>query len=108
MAPPCAASCWRRRGSAAPGVLPCHSSATGCPTIRCPSGNISIKTRAIAFLFGVRMIYELDGKRPVLKGNNYVAPNAVLIGDVVLGLNTSVWWNCVLRGDNSSITLGDN
>ncbi len=54
------------------------------------------------------MIYELDGKRPVLKGNNYIAPNAVLIGDVELGLNTSIWWNCVLRGDNSTIRLGDN
>lgn len=54
------------------------------------------------------MIYELDGKRPQLKGNNYVAPNATLIGDVVLGVNSSVWWNCVLRGDNHTITLGDN
>jgi len=54
------------------------------------------------------MIYELDGKRPLLKGNNYIAPTASVIGDVVLGLNTSIWWNCVLRGDNNTITLGDN
>jgi len=54
------------------------------------------------------MIYELDGKRPQLKGNNYVAPTASVIGDVVLGRNTSIWWNCVIRGDNNTITLGDN
>ncbi|MBI3716914.1 MAG: gamma carbonic anhydrase family protein [Betaproteobacteria bacterium] len=54
------------------------------------------------------MIYELDGKRPRLLGNNFIAPTATVIGDVVLGLNTSIWWNCVLRGDNNTITLGDN
>ncbi len=54
------------------------------------------------------MIYELEGKQPLLKGNNYVAPTAVLIGDVVLGRNSSVWWGSVLRGDNHTITLGEN
>jgi carbonic anhydrase/acetyltransferase-like protein (isoleucine patch superfamily) len=54
------------------------------------------------------MIYELDGKRPQLKGNNYIAPTATVIGDVVLGRNTSIWWNSVLRGDNDTLTLGEN
>ena len=54
------------------------------------------------------MIYSLAGKTPVLQGNNYIAPNAVIIGDVVLGNNANVWWNVVIRGDNDRITLGDN
>jgi carbonic anhydrase/acetyltransferase-like protein (isoleucine patch superfamily) len=54
------------------------------------------------------MIYELANKRPQMKGNNYVAPTATVIGDVVLGENTSIWWNSVLRGDNDTLTLGRN
>ncbi|TFH42045.1 MAG: gamma carbonic anhydrase family protein, partial [Lysobacterales bacterium] len=37
-----------------------------------------------------------------------VAPSASVIGSVVLGHNASVWFNCVLRGDNDFITIGDN
>ena len=54
------------------------------------------------------MIYALGNKTPQLLGNNYIAPNATVIGDVILGHNTSVWWNVVIRGDNDTITLGDN
>ena len=54
------------------------------------------------------MIYSLGGNTPLLQGNNYIAPNAVVIGDVVLGNNTSIWWNVVIRGDNDRITLGEN
>ena len=54
------------------------------------------------------MIYSLGDKTPQLLGNNYVAENATVIGDVVLGRNTSVWWNVVIRGDNDRLALGDN
>jgi carbonic anhydrase/acetyltransferase-like protein (isoleucine patch superfamily) len=54
------------------------------------------------------MIYSLGAKTPQLLGNNFIAPNAVVIGDVVLGRNTSIWWNVVIRGDNDRITLGEN
>ncbi len=54
------------------------------------------------------MLYSLAGKSPVLKGNNYIAPNAAVIGDVVIGKNSSIWWGCTLRGDNDTITLGEN
>jgi carbonic anhydrase/acetyltransferase-like protein (isoleucine patch superfamily) len=37
-----------------------------------------------------------------------VAPNAVLIGRVVLKKNASVWWGAVLRGDNEPIVVGEN
>jgi carbonic anhydrase/acetyltransferase-like protein (isoleucine patch superfamily) len=54
------------------------------------------------------MIYELDGATPQLEGNNYIAPNATVIGKVVLGKNASVWWNVTIRGDNDTITIGEN
>lgn len=54
------------------------------------------------------MIYSLGNLSPQLLGNNYVADTATVIGDVVLGINTNVWWNAVIRGDNDRITLGDN
>lgn len=37
----------------------------------------------------------------------YIAPNATLVGDIVLGENVSVWYGAVLRGDNGPITVGD-
>ena len=54
------------------------------------------------------MIYALGNKTPQLLGNNYIAPNAVVIGDVVLGKNANVWWNVTIRGDNDTISLGEN
>ena len=54
------------------------------------------------------MIYQLDDRTPVLKGDNFVAPNAAVIGSVVLEKGASVWWNVTIRGDNDLITLGEN
>ncbi len=54
------------------------------------------------------MIYALGDKIPQLKGNNYIAPNATVVGDVVLERNASVWWNVTIRGDNDTITVGEN
>ena len=54
------------------------------------------------------MIYTLGERRPVFKGDYYVADNAAVIGSVVLEANASVWWNVTIRGDNDVITLGEN
>ena len=54
------------------------------------------------------MIYELDDRKPVLKGGNFVAQNAAVIGSVVLEPGASVWWNVTVRGDNDLITIGEN
>jgi carbonic anhydrase/acetyltransferase-like protein (isoleucine patch superfamily) len=54
-------------------------------------------------------IFELDGDRPDLSGDNcWVAPTAVLLGKVVLKTNASVWFGAVLRGDNETITIGED
>ena len=54
------------------------------------------------------MIYTLADRKPTFKGDYYVAPNAAVIGSVVMEPNSSVWWNVTLRGDNDLITLGEN
>ena len=38
----------------------------------------------------------------------YIAPNSTIVGNVTLGDNVSVWYGAVLRGDNCTITVGDN
>jgi carbonic anhydrase/acetyltransferase-like protein (isoleucine patch superfamily) len=54
------------------------------------------------------MIYQLDDRKPVFKGDYFVAHNAALIGSVVMEANASVWWNVTVRADNDLITLGEN
>lgn len=51
-------------------------------------------------------IYELDGVAPRLAGSAWVADSAQVIGNVVLGEGSSVWFGAVLRGDTETITLG--
>ncbi len=55
-------------------------------------------------------IYELGGARPELpaSGNYWIAESAEVMGRVVLKENASVWYGCVLRGDNDPIIVGEN
>jgi carbonic anhydrase/acetyltransferase-like protein (isoleucine patch superfamily) len=53
-------------------------------------------------------IYELDGTRPEIAADCWVAPDAVLIGKVRLLEGASIWFGAVLRGDNDWITIGPN
>ena len=54
------------------------------------------------------MIHALGDRRPEFEGGgHFVADNATLIGTVRLKDEASVWFNCVLRGDNDWITLGE-
>ena len=53
------------------------------------------------------MFYNLKDKKPKNLGENWVAPNAVIIGDVTLDKNSSVWFNATLRGDIENIHLGE-
>ena len=53
------------------------------------------------------MMYALGDRAPVLEGDgHFIAPNATLIGSVRLGPGASIWFNCVLRGDNERIEIG--
>ena len=53
------------------------------------------------------MLFALDGKTPQIHPTAFVAPGAVLIGDVVLEANASVWFGAVLRGDSGRLTVGE-
>lgn len=52
------------------------------------------------------MIYALDGIRPQIHPDTWVAPDANLIGRVVLEAGVSVWFGATLRGDNEEIRVG--
>jgi carbonic anhydrase/acetyltransferase-like protein (isoleucine patch superfamily) len=51
-------------------------------------------------------LYSLDGISPDLHETAWVAPDANLIGKVVLEKKASVWFGCTLRGDNEEIRVG--
>jgi carbonic anhydrase/acetyltransferase-like protein (isoleucine patch superfamily) len=51
-------------------------------------------------------LWSLDGVAPQIAPDAWIAPTAVLIGDVHVGANASVWFNCVLRGDTNRIRIG--
>ena len=55
-------------------------------------------------------IYALGDVAPVLpeSGNYWVAPDAQVMGRIILHENASVWFGAVLRGDNDPIIIGEN
>lgn len=52
-------------------------------------------------------ILPFEGTVPDIAHAAYIAPGSRIIGDVKLGRDASIWYNCVLRGDVASITVGD-
>ena len=54
------------------------------------------------------MFYALDQCSPHLSEGSWVADGASVIGSVTLERNASVWFNCVLRGDNDDLIVGEN
>lgn len=54
-------------------------------------------------------VYQLDGVAPEFadRARAWLAPSATLIGRVRVGLDVSIWFNVVIRGDNDLIELGD-
>jgi carbonic anhydrase/acetyltransferase-like protein (isoleucine patch superfamily) len=54
------------------------------------------------------LIKEVRGFTPVIGDDCYLAENATIVGDVVMGNGCSVWFNAVLRGDVNAIRIGNN
>ncbi|HUG55706.1 MAG TPA: gamma carbonic anhydrase family protein [Candidatus Limnocylindrales bacterium] len=50
--------------------------------------------------------YAYRGRTPRVDPSAFVAPDAVLVGDVIVGERASVWFGCVLRGDMDRIEIG--
>src|ERR1700742_52856 len=55
-------------------------------------------------------VYNLGAVSPTLPPEDeyWIAPNAVVLGNVILKKNASIWFGAVLRGDNDPITVGEN
>lgn len=53
------------------------------------------------------LIKSVRGFTPEIGENCYLAENATIIGDVIIGKDCSIWFNTVLRGDVNSIRIGD-
>jgi len=54
------------------------------------------------------LILPVKGKSPIWGEDCFIAENATIVGDVVMGSNCSVWFNAVIRGDVHYIKIGDN
>ena len=54
------------------------------------------------------MLYEFEGKKPSHKGECFIAPDATLVGDITLGVGSSVWFKAVIRADNDRVVVGEN
>ena len=52
-------------------------------------------------------IYALDGHRPDIATDTWIAPDANVIGKVVIESGSSVWFGCTLRGDNEVIWINE-
>lgn len=54
------------------------------------------------------MILSYQGKQPKIHKDTFIAPNATIIGDVVIEKGASIWYGAVLRGDMAPIRIGPN
>src|SRR3954464_4122082 len=53
------------------------------------------------------VILPVKGVLPQIPGSCFIAPNATVVGDVIMGNDCSVWFNAVIRGDVNSIRIGN-
>ncbi|EHQ27328.1 gamma carbonic anhydrase family protein [Mucilaginibacter paludis] len=54
------------------------------------------------------LILPVNDKNPTWGNDCFIAENATIVGDVIMGDNCSVWFNAVIRGDVNTITIGHN
>src|SRR5690242_6731477 len=57
-------------------------------------------------LSGPGPIYSLDGVTPKVAPDAFIAPTAAVIGDVEIGSETGIWFQCLVRGDLNYIRIG--
>jgi carbonic anhydrase/acetyltransferase-like protein (isoleucine patch superfamily) len=54
------------------------------------------------------MITDWNKALPDIHPSAFIAPGAVVVGDVKIGARSSVWFGCIIRGDDHSVTIGDD
>lgn len=57
---------------------------------------------------GYNMLYEYDGMYPEIDDSAFIAPNAVITGDVKIAKDASIWYGTVIRGDVSPVIIGEH
>jgi carbonic anhydrase/acetyltransferase-like protein (isoleucine patch superfamily) len=57
---------------------------------------------------GELMIVGFQDKHPTIDSTAFIADNAMIIGDVLIGPRTNIWFNCIIRGDTNYIRIGSN
>src|ERR1051326_4790883 len=68
----------------------------GCQACRCLS----------FFEGGAMPIFPFQGVWPDIAEDVFIAPGAMIIGDVTIGAGASIWYNAVIRGDSAPIVIG--
>src|ERR1051326_4383879 len=68
----------------------------GCQACRCLS----------FFEGGAMPIFPFQGVWPDIAEDVFIAPGAMIIGDVTIGAGASIWYNAVVRGDSAPIVVG--
>ena len=53
-------------------------------------------------------LYKLNKKIPKIDTSVYIASSAIVCGNVIVGKHSSIWFNCVIRGDADQISIGEN
>jgi gamma-carbonic anhydrase len=51
-------------------------------------------------------VFSLNGVTPTIAADAFIAPTAAVIGDVVIGSETGIWFHCLVRGDMGIIRIG--
>lgn len=69
--------------------------------------NITALPQAALKTYIMPVILPVKGVMPVMGENCFVAPNATIVGEVVMGNECSVWFNAVVRGDVNFIRMGN-
>lgn len=53
------------------------------------------------------LILPVEGKLPSFPSSCWIAPNATMVGDLIMGEDCTVWFNAVIRADVNAIRMGD-
>ena len=67
------------------------------------TGNRAVETRTRT----TGLVFSLNGIAPKIADDVFIAPGAVVAGDVEIGAGSSIWFNAVLRGDVAPIRIGE-
>ena len=56
----------------------------------------------------MKNIITYRDKTPIINKSSFIASNAIVTGDTRIGKNSAIWYGCVVRGDVTTIEIGDN